>query len=136
MTISSSIDTKKTILTGSELRILLNSTHISYGEIHSTLKEKGVYVGDSSKNVTVPLLSSLLLTDSEFKNLIDKSIDRESKPKIKLSNLDLCNPGTDWISPLKPLFNINQFDPSNDMEFIEFQKSPRLSVIRANLSVN
>lgn len=104
MTISNNLDTKKTIPIGSELRILLNSTHISYGEIHSTLKEKGVYVGDSSKNVIVPLLISTIITDTEFKTLLDKSINRESIPKIKLSDLDLCRQNSDWTSPLKPLY--------------------------------
>ena len=135
MTITRQLDTKTTIPTGSELRILLNSTHISYGEIHSTLKEKGIYVGDSSKSVTVPLLTSTLITDTEFKNLLDKSIDRESKIKVKLSDLDLCAPDNDWVSPLKPIFNLNDFDPSSDMEYVEFNKSPSLVIKGPDLAV-
>lgn len=108
---------------------MLNSTQISYGEIHSTLKEKGVFVGDSSKAITVPLLTSTIITDTEFKNLLDKSINRESKPKIKLSDLDLCTNTPDWALPLKSLFNnLTDFDPSNDMDSVEFESSPRLTI--------
>lgn len=136
MSISSSLDTNTAIPTGSELRILLNSTHISYGEIHSTLKEKGIFVGDSSKNVTVPLLASTLITDPEFKSLLDKSIDRESKPKIKLSDLELCDTEADWISFLKPIFNnLRDFDPSSDMEYVDFKSSPRLIVKSQDIAV-
>ena len=122
------LDITKTIPTGSELRILLNSSHISYGEIHTTLKEKGIFVGDSSKKTTVPLLSSTLLTDTEFTRLLDKSIDRESKPKVKVSNLDLCAPKSDWTTPLKGIFGLDKFDPAHDIESIEFKSRPRLTI--------
>ncbi len=72
-------DELSSIPTGSELRVLLNSEHISYGEIHSLLKKKGVYVGNTDKSITVPLLSATLLTPKEFSNLIESSVDRESK---------------------------------------------------------
>ena len=38
-------DIRSTILSGNELRVLLNSEHISYGEIHNTLKSKGIIIG-------------------------------------------------------------------------------------------
>ena len=45
------LDIHSTIPSGTELRILLNSEHISYGEVQTTLREKGIFVGDSEKSV-------------------------------------------------------------------------------------
>lgn len=122
------LDISNTIPTGSELRTLLNSSHISHGEINSALKDKGIYVGNSSKSITVPLLSSTLITDTEFRKLLDKSLDRESKPKNKLSSLDLCKNDSDWTTPLKSAFDPDKFDPCVDMEHVDFKSFPRFVV--------
>ena len=75
---------------GAELRVLLNSEHVSYGEVHSALKAKGIFSGSNDKSVTVPLLSATLLTPSGYSALIEASVDRDSKPKVKVSALDLA----------------------------------------------
>ena len=122
------IETKSSIPTGSEFRILLNSAHISYGEVHTALKKKGVYVGNSDKSVTVPILSATLLTPTQFSELIDHSITRESRPKTKVSKLDLVSSDCDWIEPLKLGLFAQGFDPSENMEFINFIASPNIVV--------
>jgi hypothetical protein len=76
-------DINSSIFLGNDLRVLLNSDHISYGEIHNTLKEKGVFIGNNEKSVTVPLLSATLLTPDDFSKLIESSVNRESRPKVK-----------------------------------------------------
>lgn len=87
---------------GNELRRLLNSNHISDGDVDSVLKEKGIFVGNNDKEVTVPLLSATLLTPDEFLKLIENNFNRESRPKIKpLLSLELTGNNLDWISPLK-----------------------------------
>ena len=83
------LDSNYLIPLGSELRVLLNSEHISYGEVHSALKMKGIFSGSNDKSITVPLLAATLLTPSGYSALIEASVDRDSKPKIKVSALDL-----------------------------------------------
>lgn len=108
---NSALDINSTIVFGTELRILLNSEHISYGEVHATLKEKGIFVGNSEKSTTVPLLSATLLTPSNFSRLIESSVNRESQPKIKVSSLPLISTSANWIAPLKAhLFSANLED--------------------------
>jgi len=105
------LDISSTIVFGTELRILLNSEHISYGEVHATLKEKGIFVGSSEKSTTVPLLSATLLTPSDFSRLIVSSVSRDSQPKVKVSALPLVSTSTNWIDPLKDqLFSKNLAD--------------------------
>jgi hypothetical protein len=82
-------DYERAMLWGDRLRVLLNSDHISNGEIAETLKEKGVFVGSNEKSATVPLLSACLLTPNEFTSLVEKSFVRESGKNTLPVNLNL-----------------------------------------------
>lgn len=115
------------IPTGSELRVLLNSEHISYGEVHSALKTKGIFSGNNDKSITVPLLSATLLTPSGYSALIEASVDRDSKPKVKVSALDLVASASDWITPLKQLFE-SGFNPCGNIDNIEVVDIPGIVV--------
>lgn len=121
------LDSNYLIPLGSELRVLLNSEHISYGEVHSALKIKGIFSGSNDKAITVPLLAATLLTPSGYSALIEASVDRDSKPKIKVSALDLVAPGSDWITPLKQLFETD-FNPFAGIENIEVIDTPGVVV--------
>lgn len=129
------IDLKSTIVLGSELRILLGSEHVSYGDIYASLKEKGVFVGNSDKSTTVPLLSAMLLTPDNFIRLIESGVNRESLPKVKVAVLDLVAQDSDWIAPLKKdLFN-DSFDVLGSMSGVEFLTSPHMVVRGDKVSI-
>ena len=121
------VDSNYLIPSGSELRVLLNSEHISYGEVHSVLKGKGIFSGSNDKSITVPLLSATLLTPSGYSALIEASVDRDSKPKVKVSALDLVASSCDWITPLKQLFDTD-FNPFANIESIEVVDIPGVVV--------
>lgn len=128
---TSALEKRKSIPVGSELRVLLNSDHISPGEVQSTLREKGIFVGNSDKLITVPLLSSSLLTPSDFHALVSSSIDRESRPKTKISGLDLVSDNADWMTPIKGLFD-QDLDILSSLPSIEFSQTPDVVVDSAN----
>lgn len=121
------LDSNFLIPSGTELRVLLNSEHISYGEIHLSLKAKGIFLGNNEKSITVPLLSATLLTPSDYDALIEASVDRDSKPKVKGSSLDLVDSSSDWITPLKKLFE-SEFNPFANLENVEVLDSPDVIV--------
>lgn len=121
------LDSNYLIPLGSELRVLLNSEHISYGEVHSALKTKGIFSGSNDKSITVPLLAATLLTPSGYSALIEASVDRDSKPKMKVSALDLVASNSDWITPLKQLFETD-FNPFTGIENIEVIDIPGVVV--------
>lgn len=125
------LDLKGLIPSGNELRVLLNSKHISEGEINNTLKNKGIFCGDSDKIFSVPLLVATLLTSNEYSNIIDKSIARNLKPKSKISKLELSNEGANWKEPLKNLF-FSDFDIFRDIPNIEINTKPKLIFIGNN----
>lgn len=116
------VDLDRCVLWGDRLRVLLNSSHISYGEINELLREKGVFLDSTDKSVTVPLLSSCLLTPSEFSRLIARSYTRESLDKYKTDKVTLSSPTADWQSTI--LENFENFlgglslDPGH--EFVDY----------------
>ena len=120
------LDTHYVIPICSDLRTLLNSEHISYGEIHTLLKSKGIFVGNTDKVITVPLLSATLLTPTEFSNLIEHSIDRDLKPKTKVSDLELVATTSDWISPLKTNLFTSDFNLCEKIDGVEFINNPKI----------
>jgi hypothetical protein len=98
--VAKQLDLDRSMLWGDRLRVLLNSSHISYGEINGLLREKGVFVDSTDKSITVPLLSSCLLTPDEFSRLISSSYTRESFEKYKTDKLTLSAQNADWRSSI------------------------------------
>ncbi len=132
MSAAQTIDLKSTVVSGSDLRILLGSDHLSYGEIHAALKEKGIFVGNSDKAITVPLLSATLLTPDNFTRLIESSVSRESQPKVKVASLDLVTKDADWITPLKKNLFDDSFAMLDEASGIDFVTNPTLVVSDPN----
>lgn len=92
------LDLDKCTLWGDKLRVLLNSGQISYGEINSTLREKGIFIDSSEKAIIVPLLCTCLLTPREFSRLISRSYTRESLEKYKTDKVQLINQkDAEWL---------------------------------------
>ncbi|WP_308366890.1 MULTISPECIES: hypothetical protein [unclassified Microbulbifer] len=112
-------DYERAMLWGDRLRILLNSEHISSGEITETLKEKGIFVGSTSKSDTVPLLSGCLLTPGEFTRLVEKSFVRESGKKYSSCKLQLTSADAEWKSELIKNFDsvVEGIQLEDDREF-------------------
>ncbi|WP_277373496.1 hypothetical protein [Pseudomonas sp. AA-38] len=126
-TAAKQFDYERAILWGDRLRILLNSDHISRGEIVETLKEKGIFVGSTDKSDTVPLLSACLLTPNEFKRLIEKSFIRESGKKYSSDKFKLTSPEADWKAELLDNFDSVIGGITLD-EGREFASEPEISV--------
>ncbi|HEB0602641.1 TPA: hypothetical protein RY219_001572 [Pseudomonas aeruginosa] len=120
-------DFERAMLWGDRLRILLNSDHISRGEIVETLKEKGIFIGGSGKSDTVPLLSACLLTPSEFKCLIEKSFVRESGKKYSSDKFRLTSAEVDWRSELLENFD-SVVEGIRLEESCEFASEPAISI--------
>jgi len=121
---------------GDQLRILLNSEHISYGEVSNLLRSKGVFCYNTDKSFTVPLLSTSLLRPSEFVRLLENSVSREQTPKEKpLQTMTLINPQTDWIAALKDIDLLEPVKKHITKEEIQFENEPELSVINKNKAI-
>lgn len=109
------------------MRVLLNSDHISSGEITETLKEKGIFFGSNDKSDTVPLLSACLLTPEEFTRLVSKSFVRESGKKYSSCKYKLTSTNVDWKAELLENFD-SVIDGIRLMDDREFASEPTISV--------
>lgn len=120
-------DYERAMLWGDRLRVLLNSDHISSGEITETLKEKGIFVGSNDKSDIVPLLSACLLTPEEFTRLVSKSFVRESGKKYSSCKYKLTSTNVDWKTELLDNFD-SVIDGIKLMDDREFASDPTISV--------
>lgn len=118
-TVAKQFDYERAMLWGDRLRVLLNSSHISNGEITETLREKGVFFGSTEKSDTVPLLSACLLTPNEFTRLIEKSFVRESGKKYSSDKFKLTSEDVDWKAELLNNFEavIEGIKVADNLEF-------------------
>lgn len=126
-TAAKQFDYERAMLWGDRLRVLLNSDHISKGEIAETLREKGIFVASTEKSDTIPLLSACLLTPAELKKLIEKSFTRESGKKYSSCKFKLLSKDSEWKTEL-----LNNFDSViegiNLEDNREFASEPAISI--------
>ncbi len=113
------VDLSRCILWGDKLRVLLNSYYISYGEINSLLREKGIFFHSSDKSKIVPLLSSCVLTPAEFSRLTSHFVSRESAEKYNSEPLVLRTKDVDWHGAILENFDdlVSAIKHSSEYEF-------------------
>jgi len=70
---------------GATLRPLLNDSCLSDSDINNVLKSRGVFVGDSDKKNTIPLMLTMVLSPREFEQLQEKQATKEDSPKHRNS---------------------------------------------------
>jgi hypothetical protein len=88
---------------GEQLRILLGSDHISYGEVSTILRGKGVFCSNTEKSNTIPILSTSILRPFEFVSLLEASISRETRPKEQPQDIKLASNNSNWQGSVKAL---------------------------------
>lgn len=88
---------------GEQLRILLGSDHISYGEVATTLRGKGVFCFNTEKSNTIPILSTSILRPFEFIALLEASISRENQLKEQPQDIKLVSDSANWQNSVKEL---------------------------------
>lgn len=102
-TIKEKVEADNWLPYGEQLRILLGSEHISYGEVSNALRGKGVFCFHTEKTSTIPILSTTILRPFEFVALLNASISRESKPKEQPQDIKLVSDNANWQNSIKAL---------------------------------
>ncbi len=90
---------------GSMLKPLLNDSCLSDMDLNNVLKSRGVFVGNSDKKSTVPLMLTMVLSPKEFEMLQANQETKESNPKHRNSTLK-SNNSNSLINLIRD-FNIN-----------------------------
>jgi len=102
-TIKEKVEAENWLPYGEQLRILLGSEHISYGEVANALRGKGVFCFNTEKSSTIPILSTTILRPFEFVALLEASISRETRPKEQPQDIQLVSDNANWQSSVKAL---------------------------------
>lgn len=81
-------DIQKIVPFGEYLRGFVNQKYITPSELNRILRERGVFVLNTEKEFTVPLLQTLLLSPSEFDKIREAFSTREDNRKVNSSDIN------------------------------------------------
>jgi hypothetical protein len=72
---------------GDMIRQLLTNTNISNSNITMLLREKGVFLGNSEKNISIPLLMKSIVSPSDFMELYETQKIKEDSVKFRTATI-------------------------------------------------
>lgn len=78
------INTDTLLPVGERLKPLLNKSCISESDMKNLLAERGVYIGDSDKKLSIPILTLSILSPREFEKLQELQKTKEDSLKTKI----------------------------------------------------
>lgn len=78
------INTDTLLPVGERLKPLLSKSCISESDMKNILAERGVYIGDSDKKSSIPILTLSILSPREFEKLQELQKTKEDSPKTKI----------------------------------------------------
>lgn len=79
------INTDTLLPVGERLKPLLSKSCISESDMKNLLAERGVYIGDSDKKLSIPILTLSILSPREFKKLQELQKTKEDSLKTKVT---------------------------------------------------
>ena len=105
---------------GDDLRNLLNRVTISDADLANILKNKGIYTSSKSRERTIPIFSSLIISPSEFDLLKEKQRTKEDKEKKRSSTIE-CDIQNKKLIEIIAKINFNEIIDTKYMNY-SFQK--------------
>lgn len=82
------INIKTLLPVGEKLKPLLRRSCISESDLKGILAERGVFIGDNSKQMSIPLLTLSIISPKEFEKLQEFQKTKEDSVKFRTSKLN------------------------------------------------
>lgn len=79
------INIKTLLPVGEKLKPLLSKSCISEADLKGILAERGVFIGDNSKQMSIPLLTLSIISPKEFEKLQELNYCADNKMTIQSS---------------------------------------------------
>lgn len=115
---------------GEKIRPLLVKSCITDVDLRNVLARRGVFIGNSQKHISVPLLSMSLISPREFEELQDKQKTKEDSLKVRTSSI-VCDNSTTLVNMLPiDLIDAEKIELPNDM--VEFNTDLSFSIHDTN----
>lgn len=108
---------------GFALRPLLNDSCLTDSDLNNILKSRGVFLGNSDKKNTIPLMVTMVLSPKEFEVLQERQETKESNPKHRNSTVQsrtttsLITSITGFEIPVDKIEEINEIELITPMNF-------------------
>ena len=82
------INIKTLLPVGEKLKPLLSKSCISEADLKGILAERGVFIGDNSKQMSIPLLTLSIISPKEFEKLQEFQKTKEDSVKFRTSKIE------------------------------------------------
>ena len=82
------INIKTLLPVGEKLKPLLSKSCISESDLKGILAERGVFMGDNSKQMSIPLLTLSIISPKEFEKLQEFQKTKEDSVKFRTSKIE------------------------------------------------
>lgn len=103
---------------GEKLKPLLNKSNITETSMKDILAKRGVFIGESDKRISIPLLTLSILSPKEFEALQEFQKTKEDSLKIKTSKtVSLTKDNLNTIIPLEFIESQELMDDTNNFKF-------------------
>lgn len=118
------INIKTLLPVGEKLKPLLSKSCISESDLKGILAERGVFMGDNSKQMSIPLLTLSIISPKEFEKLQEFQKTKEDSVKFRTSKIESStNENLNDIVPLsliepqKIIDDSSNYTVNTDMQF-------------------
>ncbi len=98
---------KQILPQGDNIRQLLVKSNITEASVNAFLKEKGVFLGSTEKNNSVPLLMKTIVSPHDFENLYEIQKNREENYKHRTASIN-CERNFKLTDIFNDPINLNQ----------------------------
>lgn len=109
------INIKTLLPVGEKLKPLLSKSCISEADLKGILAERGVFIGDNSKQMSIPLLTLSIISPKEFEKLQEFQKTKEDSVKFRTSKIESST--TENLNDIVPLSLI---EPQKIVDRFEF----------------
>lgn len=118
------INIKTLLPVGEKLKPLLSKSCISEADLKGILAERGVFIGDNSKQMSIPLLTLSIISPKEFEKLQEFQKTKEDSVKFRTSKIESSTTenlndivSLSLIEPQKIVDDSSNYTVNTDMQF-------------------
>ena len=118
------INIKTLLPVGEKLKPLLSKSCISEADLKGILAERGVFIGDNSKQMSIPLLTLSIISPKEFEKLQEFQKTKEDSVKFRTSKIESSTTENlndivplSLIEPQKIVDDSSNYTVNTDMQF-------------------
>lgn len=130
---SNTINIDTLLPVGEKLKPLLNKSRISDSDMKNILAERGIYIGNSNKKLSIPILTLSIISPKEFEKL--QELQKTKEDSLKTSTIKTQSQSKQNLNDLLPQNLIKEEYLKDEFDSFEFNTDLSFSIDSSNRMV-